>query len=308
MYKLWKYYNQNRLKVWGIILAITIGFIVIRILNFNYKNEKKEKNNETNTIKYFQESKSMVDGGKVSDSYSEELGDCITQFFEYCIEHNPVLAYTMLANDTKQEIYPTEELFEKNYYEKRFNGNKQFSFQSWSSSNNIYIYQVKIFDNMLATGKTSDNYIEEYIAVTTEGGESKINLNGYLGKTIIGKKVEDDNIAINVAKVDKYLDYEIYTVNIQNKTNKNILLDAKRKNKTCFVEDKNNNKFEAVLYENTDDDLDFQANETKTIKIKFNITNRVGLEIKSINFTDIVDKVEYKNNPKIEGMSFKAEI
>ena len=65
MYKLWKYYNQNRLKVWGIILAITIGFIVIRILNFNYKNEKKEKNNETNTIKYFQESKSMVDGGKV---------------------------------------------------------------------------------------------------------------------------------------------------------------------------------------------------------------------------------------------------
>ena len=90
--------------------------------------------------------------------------------------------------------------------------------------------------------------------------------------------------------------------------NKNILLDAKRKNKTCFVEDKNNNKFEAVLYENTDDDLDFQANETKTIKIKFNITNRVGLEIKSINFTDIVDKVEYKNNPKIEGMSFKAEI
>ena len=161
---------------------------------------------------------------------------------------------------------------------------------------------------MLATGKTSDNYIEEYIAVTTEGGESKINLNGYLGKTIIGKKVEDDNIAINVAKVDKYLDYEIYTVNIQNKTNKNILLDAKRKNKTCFVEDKNNNKFEAVLYENTDDDLDYQANETKTIKIKYNITNRVGLEIKSINFTDIVDKVEYKNNPKIEGMSFKAEI
>lgn len=161
---------------------------------------------------------------------------------------------------------------------------------------------------MLATGKTSDNYIEEYIAVTTEGGESKINLNGYLGKTIIGKKVEDDNIAINVAKVDKYLDYEIYTLNIQNKTNKNILLDAKRKNKTCFVEDKNNNKFEAVLYENTDDDLDFQANETKTIKIKFNIANRVGLEIKSINFTDIVDKAEYKVNPKIEGMSFKAKI
>ena len=34
----------------------------------------------------------------------------------------------------------------------------------------------------------------------------------------------------------------------------------------------------------------------------------VLLKIKSINFTDIVDKVEYKNNPKIEGMSFKAEI
>ena len=168
MYKLWKYYNQNKLKVWAIILAIIFGLALIRTININFKNEKKEGKETTsnNVVSYNNESKSMVDGGSVSKKYSEDLGKFINQFFTYCIEHDPYTAYSMLSDDTKQELYPTEELFEKNYYQNKFAGNKEFSFQSWSSSNNICIYQVKIFDNMLATGKTSDNYIEDYVTIS----------------------------------------------------------------------------------------------------------------------------------------------
>ena len=109
-------------------------------------------------------------------------------------------------------------------------------------------------------------------------------------------------------RVDSYLDYEIYTMSIQNKTDKKILLDTRRKTNTCYVQDKLNNKFEAFLYENIDEDLKFSPNEVKTIQIKFSDSNRSNMTIKSINFTDIVDESEYSKNAEIVGETFKADI
>ena len=313
MYKLWKYYNQNRLKVWTIILAVILGFALIRILDTQFKNKNFQKNNEnqettSNVVSYRNESESMTTEENIPKAYQEDFGTFIKQFFTTCIEHEPKEAYSMVSNYTKQELYQTEELFEKNYYENKFIGDKQFSFQSWSSANGIYVYQIKIFDNMLTTGKTNDNYIEEYVSIESENGEYKINLNSYLGRKLINKKTEDEKLAVQVLRVDRYLDYEIYTMNIQNKTNKKLLLDTKRKTNTCYVQDKLDNKFEAILYENKDEDLIFQPNEVKTIRVKFSDSNRANKEIKSINFTDIVDEVEYNENAKTEGETFKADV
>ena len=308
MYKLWKYYNQNRIKVWSIILAIILGFALIKTLNINLKNKKVEdKETTSNVVSYNNESKSMVNGGSVSNKYSEDLGKFINQFFTHCIEHDPYTAYSMLSNDTKQLFYPTEELFERNYYQSKFTEDKQFSFQSWSSSNNIFIYQVKIFDNMLATGKTSDNYIEEYVTISNENGEYKLNLNSYLGKKIINKKAENNDVIIQVLKVDRYLDYEVYSLSIQNKKDKSIILDTRKKDGTCYIEDKLNNKFDALLYENKDIDFEYSPNEKKTIQIKFNDAYRSNLEIKSINFTDIIVDSDYTNNTQSQEENFRVE-
>lgn len=308
MYKLWKYYNQNRLKVWTIILAIILTLAMIRTLNSKLKNKTQDtdKGTTSNVVSYHNESQSMLTGGSVPKAYSDEFGKFINQFFTCCIEHDPQTAYSMVSNDTKQELYQTEELFEKNYYENKFSGNKEFSFQSWSSSNSLYIYQVKIFDNMLATGKTNDKYVEEYVTISIENGEYKLNLNSYLGRTIINKKTENEKLVVNVDRVDSYLDYEIYTLSIQNKTDEDILLDTRRRTNTCYVMDKLENKFEAFLYENKDNELKFAPNELKTICIKFNVANRENLQIKSINFTDIVNVSDYNNDSSIEGEEFKA--
>lgn len=311
MYKLWRYYNQNKLKIWTSILIIVLGLAIIKTLNVKLKDKKIQSNDKettSNVVSYHNESQSMVSGGSISEVYRDDFGKFINQFFTFCIEHDPQTAYSMLSNDTKQELYQTEELFEKNYYESKFTGNKQFSFQSWSSANNLYVYQVKIFDNMLATGKTNDNYIEEYVTISLENGEYKLNLNSYLGRTIINKKTEDDKLVVQVVRVDSYLDYEIYTLNIQNKLNENILLDTRRKTNTCYVTDKLDNKFEALLYENKEDDLKFLPNEVKTIQIKFSDARRENLQIKSINFTDIVKALEYSDNTNIKGDTFKANV
>lgn len=311
MYKIFRYYNQNKLKVWIGILLIIFLLILIKTLNANIKNNDSKNNDKettSNVVSYRNQSKSMVDGGSVSETYSEDLGKFINQFFSYCIEHNPHNAYTMLSNDTKQELYQTEELFVKNYYQSRFNGNKDFSFQSWSSVDNVYIYQVKIFDNMLATGQSSENYIEEYVTISNEDGEYKLNINSYLGRKNINKKSEDKNLSVEVIRVDRYLDYEIYTLSVQNKKETDMILDTRRKTSSCYVKDDRDNKFEALLYENKEEELAFSPNEKKKIRIKFSDSNRKNLKIKSINFTDIVESNEYIKNSKINGESFTVEI
>lgn len=311
MYKIFRYYNQNKLKVWIGILLIIFLLILIKTLNANIKNNDSKNNDKettSNVVSYRNQSKSMVDGGSVSETYSEGLGKFINQFFSYCIEHNPHNAYSMLSNDTKQELYQTEELFVKNYYQSRFNGNKDFSFQSWSSVDNVYIYQVKIFDNMLATGQSSENYIEEYVTISNEDGEYKLNINSYLGRKNINKKSEDKNLSVEVIRVDRYLDYEIYTLSVQNKKETDMILDTRRKTSSCYVKDDRDNKFEALLYENKEEELAFSPNEKKTIRIKFSDSNRKNLKIESINFTDIVESNEYIKNSKINGESFTVEI
>lgn len=311
MYKIFRYYNQNKLKVWIGILLIIFLLILIKTLNANIKNNNSKNNDKettSNVVSYRNQSKSMVDGGSVSETYSEDLGKFINQFFSYCIEHNPHNAYSMLSNDTKQELYQTEGLFVKNYYQSRFNGNKDFSFQSWSSVDNVYIYQVKIFDNMLATGQSSENYIEEYVTISNEDGEYKLNINSYLGRKNINKKSEDKNLSVEVIRVDRYLDYEIYTLSVQNKKETDMILDTRRKTSSCYVKDDRDNKFEALLYENKEEELAFSPNEKKTIRIKFSDSNRKNLKIESINFTDIVESNEYIKNSKINGESFTVEI
>ena len=313
MHKLLRYYNQNRLKIWAILLAIVLGYALLQVLNSAIANHNTEENNEqettsNNVVSYRNESESMVTGGRVSSTYSEQIGQVINQFFTYCVNHDPQRAYDMVSNNTKQVLYQTEELFEKNYYKNKFNGNKQFSFQSWSRTDTLYIYQVRIFDNMLATGQTSDNYIEEYVTIAVEEGSYKLNLNSYLGRKQISVKNEDENLSIQVVMVDRYLDYEVYTLNVQNKTDSNILLDTKRKTNSCYVVDSMGNKFEALLYENSDEDLEILPNEMKTIQIRFNDAYREGLQIKSINFTDIVNSEEYLANNEIQGNNFEVEL
>ncbi len=314
MHKLLRFYNQNRLKIWTVILAIVLGYIMLQVLNNAVANRNtKENNNEqettsNNVVSYRNESESMVSGGNVSSIYSDEIGKFIDQFFTYCINHEPQRAYDMVSDNTKQVLYPTEELFEKNYYESKFIGNKQFSFQSWSSTDGIFIYQVRIFDNMLATGQTNDNYIEEYVTVTVEGGSYKLNLNSYIGRKQLSVKNEDENLYIQAVMLDRYLDYEIYTLNIKNNTDKEIILDTKRDTDSCYVVDSMGNKFEAFLYENSDEDLEFSPGEMKTIQIRFSDTYRAGLKIKSINFTDIVESEEYSVNRDIQGNTFKVDL
>ena len=309
MHKLLRYYNQNRKGIWVIILIIIFILLIIQAFNNvakeNKKTNEEEKETTDNVVSYRNESKAIITEKEVSKSYQNDFGEIIDEFFTYCVNHEPEKAYEMLSTDTKTVLYPSEKLFENLYYKDKFAGDKQYSFQAWDGSGNKYIYQVKIFDNMLSTGKKNDTYIEDYISISLENGDYTLNINSYLGRQEVKKQNSNDMMTIEVDYIDVYMDYQIYTFNIKNNTDKEILLDAQRKNKTAYIMDSNDNRFEAILYELSEEDLRLKPKEFKTIEIKYNIVNRSNMEVTSVNFTDCVEYDKYLEDKQIEGKNIE---
>lgn len=311
MHKLLRYYSQNRIKVWTIILAIVFIILMIQVLNNAVKKDNQntsEGETASNVVSYRNESKSIVTEGSVPEIYREEFGNIIDKFYTYCVNHQPERAYELLAPDTKKVLYPTESQFENLYYKEKFEGNKEYSFQSWTkSSDDIYIYQVKIFENMLATGKANE-YIEDYVTIVPVEDSYKLNINSYIGRKNIDQKQNNDLITVEVVVSDIYLNYEVYTLRIKNNTDQSILLDTRRKTNTVYITDNNGNKFESFLYENAQQDLVCKPQESKTIQIKFNDVYRSNINITSMNFTDIVNYEEYEQNENVETNILRVDI
>lgn len=235
-------------------------------------------------------------------------GELLDKFFTYCVNHNPEKAYELLSTDIKNNMYQSEALFENLYYNSKFEGNKQYSFQAWTTSNSSNTYQVKIFDDMLSTGKVDSGYVEDYVTVIKEDDTYKLNISNYIGKNRIMSEVtkvkQNDSISMQVINQYIYKDYQIFDVAVRNDSNSAILLDTRENTKATYLVDNNGIKYEAILYENNINDLTIDSNQVKKIQIKFNVVNRDDLEVKSINFDNIVlnyEQYKLKNQEKDVG-------
>lgn len=316
MHNLIKFYYENRIRVWTIILAIIFIFVLIQLLNSfsrQQKIEKQSKNTEeettSNVVSYDDESQTIMSGEEVPSLYKDDFGKLIDEFYTYCINHQPDEAYELLSVNMRNVKYKSIDIFKDLYYNNRFEGNKQYSFQSWSQSNDIYIYQVKIFDDMLSTGKsTEQEYSEDYITIVPEEDTYKLNIDGYIGRKEIYKKASNDILQISAQISDIYMNYEVYTFNVKNNTDEKVILDTRDNTKTTFLVDNSGNNFYSLLYENKKSDLILEPQEMKTIEIKFNDAYRDNIEIKEINFQDIVKYDKYTQNNNIDANTLKIEL
>ena len=313
MHKMFRFYNQNRIKIWTIAIAVIFIISLIQILNRNaIEQSKNSENQETtlnNVVSYDTQSKSIISSGEVSKKYSDDIGEIIDEFFSYCCNHEPEKAYDMLTEDMKNSKYPNVDLFISNYYSSKFDGNKEFSFKSWINEKNSYTYLVKIYDNMLASGKSSDaDYIEDYITVITVEDTYKINVDGYIGRKFVNKDVSNESVDIKMLYRDIYMDYELDTFYIVNNTDATIMVDTMENTKNTYLVDLNENKYDAFVNENKKEDMIVNPCETRNVKIKFNVAYRENLKIKKACFSKIVNYDEFKNNSEIEGKSIQIEL
>lgn len=304
MYKLLRFYNQNRKKLWFIVAIIVFVLIIIQLLNSVAKQQNEEKirqteinkNQETtlnNVVSYDKQSEAIISNDNVSRNVRNINGKLLDEFFTYCVNHNPEAAYELLSTDIKNNMYQSEAIFESLYYQSKFEGNKQYSFQAWTTrGDSSNTYKVKIFDDILSTGKADSGYVEDYVTVIKEDDNYKLNINNYIGNVRINSAVakvkQADSISMQVMNQYIYKDYQIFDIIIRNDSNNSILLDTREKTKETYLVDSNGIKYEAILYENNINDLTINSNQVKKVQIKFNVVNRDDLSVKSINFDNIV--------------------
>lgn len=306
MYKLIRFYNQNRKKIFKIILIIVLIIAIIQLLNYFAKNKTKEKTEEnSNTISNINNqqellsNKSAISGENVPETKLKNDSNVIEEFFKYCNEQNIDSAYGMLTDECKEEMFPTIEDFNSIYYSKIFNGDKKsYTVENWIGD----IYQVTITGDILSTGKLDNSETkQDYITVVKNNKEYKLNINNYVGRKITNKTTEYKDIKVTIQSIDTFMDYEIYNLSIENNTGNTILLDKGDSTKSIYLLDSKDIKYYFYSNEIIQNRLIIQNGFKSNLQIKFSNSYSSSRNIKSLVFSNMI--LNYEEYNKLDDKS-----
>lgn len=301
MLKIVRLYNKNRKIIWLWLIIAIFCIAIVNLVQYAYTEQTRrlaekaanqnitleEKENPSKVVDYNEAAQSITAGGAVEEDVKDEVQGVLEQFVQYVTNRQIEQAYNLLTEDCKEILYPTLEGFEQKYCQDLYE--KIYDFQSWSSTDNTYVYQVRFYDNMLSAGLDFTNhYLEDYITVLKKGDVYKVNIHNFIRANNIRKTAEANKVQFKVNNVETYLDYEIYEIEVTNDSSKEIILDTREKDNSVYVKNNDGLKIQALLYENTDEDLRVQAGESKKIRIKFNNTFNGEKRIVSLGFSDII--------------------
>lgn len=199
------------------ILIILIIWIVVLAINAFLKNYKPEDSLDA-TYKPHQ---SIIGSEqKVPQKMQEPINELIDTYFNYCQNKEYENAYNMLTDACKQVYFNTLDTF-KEYVDVVFNEEKTYYIQNYSNYGDYYIYQVKIFENLMKTGLTGKDevsFYEEKISIHEEDGTLKLGIRQYIKTDVMDDIYEDDYLKIWIEKRDVFYEQETYTVKIKNKS------------------------------------------------------------------------------------------
>lgn len=309
MYRLIRFYNQNRKQIWKIIGVIFMIILVLQLLNYSAKQKAKNQNNSTinnsnnNLLSYnnidVSTNKSVLSGNEISQQQQSSI-KIIDEFFAYCNEQKIQEAYDLLTEECKEEMYSSIEIFDEIYYQKVLNGKKKnISVENWTGN----IYKVTINDNFIATGEYSEkNKMQDYITVK----DNKLNINSYVGRVVLDREKQKEDITIKIIRQDTYMDYITYTFEITNHSQKAILLDSLDNMDTMYIKDTNGIKYTAYSHELSDDNLLVDEGNQKQITIKYYSKFSSTKRIRNIVFSRFI--LDYNDSSDSNYSTFEIEL
>lgn len=301
MYKLIRFYNQNRKKILKTILIIVFIIGGIQLLNYfsktntnsNYGNTE-QNSNKNKIAQELISDKSPISGQSISSSKLKNDTEIIKDFIEKCNNKDINSAYELLTEECKELMFPTVQDFYNIYYMNIFNEESRiYTLENWYTNT----YQVKFSEDILSIGKLDgDGTKQDYITIISENGQNKLNINSYIEREKSNKKTERKNIEITITSIDKYIDYEIYNLSIKNNSESTILLDTNDDVNSIYLVDKNNIKYYFYNNEIIENKLLIENQFTKKLQIKFNNSYSSSKKIKNLIFSKLVlDYEEYLN-------------
>ncbi len=299
-----RYFNQNRIKVIGIILAVIFALIVIQTLNEQIKNENDNRLNEiANEILDRATESSVIGEGETSISTAREDKNIINSFIKYCNEKNIEQAYELLSNDCKEILFPTQEDFINNYYNIVFNEYKEYEMENWITEGKDRTYKIRYTNDVLANGGyLTGSTIEDYYTLIEQNGEYKLNINKFVSKEEINITKTNQNLSITVVSRENYIDYQIYEINFNNTNIDSIKTYDINKNSTWNITDSKGLNYSAFVEEIIDSNLIVESRKQKKLKIKYAKIYNPNRKIESINFNNMYcsNKVQELFNINIE--------
>ena len=305
-------YNQNRKLLLIIIIIIVLIILIIQGLNYLASRQIEENNEEAerealemNQI-YNRDESLLYGENAVSSNYAEQYNNIIDSFMNYCLSGDTANAYNLLSTMCKEELYPSQQEFERQYYNNVFGENKTYNFQYWASRT----YQVTILDDILKTGGTGEKTVDYYTLVEEDDGY-KLNINGFIGRNDEEITQSQDGIDITIETISQYNDYAIYNFRIKNNTDKNILMDSQNSTSTIYALNGNDNdavRLRAYTEELNYTDLLVNSGEEKEISLRFSTGYSSTINPDSIVFSDIImdydsymaDSTNYNNINSIQ--------
>lgn len=169
----------------------------------------------------------MDDTSTVPKLLQQPISDILDKFITYCNNKEYENAYSLLSEECKKDAYSNDIEQFKLYVNRMFPSKKIYSIQDYSNVDGKYIYQVKIFDDFLATGLTDSEYKfydEKITIVQDENKELKLLIGKFIEKTDVKSVAEDDYVKIDIkTKTVKY-DEEIYHVKITNRSEYTVVI------------------------------------------------------------------------------------
>ena len=299
MHKLMRCIRQNRKKIIKVALFVAFLIGLLQLLNSlsgqsNKSSSKGTKNNIYNTSNgTIISDKSAVSGGSIATSEIKKVNNEIEEFVKYCNEKNTEEAYNMISKSCKEELYPNIDKFITYYYEPLFKDEtRTYTIENWVNDT----YMVRFTGDLLATGKSANDFTyQDYITIVEENGESKLNINKYIGREEIKKEYNSNNIRVVVLYREKYMDYEVYEIKVTNNTGDTILLDQLAETDNIYLKDNNETRHIAYSNEIIKDDLQIYNGHTSNIKIKFKNPYISKRKIKTLCFSKVILNYDVDN-------------
>jgi len=200
-----------------IVFVILLVWTIILVVNNLLKGVKKEDELE---ITYKPHVSVLNSAEKVPEKLEEPVNNLIDTYFNYCQNKQYELAYDMLLDGCKEQYFRRLSDF-KDYIDSIFDEEKTYYIQNYSNYKGVYIYQMRIFQNIMKTGLTGVDdisFYEEKISVQNVDGELKLGIRQYISTDIMDDIYEDDYLKIWIEKKDTFYEAERYTIKIRNKS------------------------------------------------------------------------------------------
>ncbi|MBQ3414146.1 MAG: hypothetical protein IJH39_02110 [Clostridia bacterium] len=172
----------------------------------------------------------IISGDKITSKKAQQTIETkIKEFMDFAKAKDYESAYNILSDDCKKYCFNDKIDKFKIYVNSLFSGNKVYSIQDFSNKDNVYIYEVSIFEDIMATGmngKDSDKTDLEKVVLTKDGNDYKLAVKGFIkAESLNNKAAEDEYMKLSMLAKVTYYDKIVYRYRLSSKTDNIVLLE-----------------------------------------------------------------------------------